>query len=30
MNIEAIQKYFPSLTEEQKKQYGMLQELYSD
>lgn len=30
MNIEAILKYFPSLTEEQKKQYGMLQELYGD
>ena len=24
MNIEAILKYFPSITEEQKKQYGML------
>lgn len=30
MNIEAILKYFPSLTEEQIKQYGMLQELYGD
>lgn len=30
MNIEAILKYFPSLTEEQKKQHGMLQELYGD
>ena len=30
MDIEAILKYFPSLTVEQKKQYGMLQELYGD